>query len=34
VCTIERIMTAENPDWRQHCLPGGERDRLIGEGRR
>jgi len=22
LCTIERIMTAENPDWRQHCLPG------------
>ena len=21
LCTIERIMTAENPDWRQHCLP-------------
>ena len=34
VCTIERIMTAEDPDWRQNCLPGGERDRLIGEGRR
>ncbi len=24
VCTIERIMTAENPQWRQHCLPGSE----------
>jgi phage shock protein B len=22
VCTIERIMTAENPNWRQQCLPG------------
>src|SRR5215210_7237879 len=22
LCTIERIMTAENPDWRQQCLPG------------
>ena len=25
LCTIERIMTAENPDWRQQCLPGRER---------
>lgn len=22
LCTIERIMTAENPDWRKDCLPG------------
>ncbi len=21
MCTIERIMTAENPEWRQSCLP-------------
>jgi len=21
MCTIERIMTAENPEWRQACLP-------------
>lgn len=21
ICTIERIMTAENPNWRQNCLP-------------
>ena len=21
LCTIERIMTAENPAWRQSCLP-------------
>lgn len=21
LCTIERIMNAENPDWRQQCLP-------------
>jgi phage shock protein B len=21
LCTIERIMNAENPDWRQACLP-------------
>lgn len=23
LCSIERIMTAENPDWRKNCLPGG-----------
>ena len=23
LCSIERIMTAENPEWRQNCLPGG-----------
>ena len=22
LCSIERIMTAENPSWRQNCLPG------------
>jgi phage shock protein B len=34
VCTIERIMTAENPDWRQHCLPERDGGRsLIGERR-
>ncbi len=22
LCSIERIMTAENPDWRQTCLAG------------
>jgi phage shock protein B len=35
LCTIERIMTAENPDWRQQCLPGRERDesrRLLVDG--
>jgi phage shock protein B len=21
ICSIERIMTAENPNWRQQCLP-------------
>jgi phage shock protein B len=21
LCTIERIMNAENPDWQQACLP-------------
>ena len=30
LCTIERIMTAENPDWRQQCLPdSGNRQRLL-----
>ena len=22
MCSIERIMSAEDPEWRQHCLPG------------
>ena len=26
LCTIERIMTAENPNWRQQCLPGRDAD--------
>ena len=31
LCTIERIMTAENPNWRQQCLPGrgDEVERLL-----
>ena len=29
LCTIERIMTAENPDWRQQCLPGREDTRRM-----
>ena len=34
LCSIERIMTAENPDWRQNCLPGassgiGRESRLL-----
>ena len=29
LCTIERIMTAENPDWRQQCLPEQRRERLL-----
>jgi phage shock protein B len=30
LCTIERIMTAENPDWRQQCLPGrASSERLL-----
>ena len=32
LCTIERIMTAENPDWRQQCLPGREDRRLLADG--
>jgi len=27
--TIERIMTAENPNWRQQCLPGREHDQRL-----
>lgn len=35
VCTIERIMTAENPNWRQQCLPGRDRDdRILPQGDR
>ena len=31
--TIERIMTAENPNWRQQCLPGrDDRQRLLADG--
>ncbi|QNN65931.1 envelope stress response membrane protein PspB [Sphingomonas rhizophila] len=31
LCSIERIMTAENPDWRRQCLPPEEnyRERLL-----
>ena len=25
LCSIERIMTAENPNWRQQCLPESPR---------
>lgn len=35
LCTIERIMTAENPNWRQQCLPGRDLDeshRLLADG--
>jgi len=31
LCTIERIMTAENPNWRQSCLPE-QRQRLLSDG--
>ena len=27
--TIERIMTAENPNWRQNALPNSDRQRLL-----
>ncbi|WP_309612124.1 envelope stress response membrane protein PspB [Sphingomonas sp.] len=32
LCSIERIMTAENPNWKQQCLPE-ERpsQRLLGD---
>jgi phage shock protein B len=32
LCTIERIMTAENPDWRQNCLPEQRSQRLLIDG--
>ena len=31
MCSIERIMTAENPNWRQQCLP--EPSRLLDTDR-
>ena len=32
MCTIERIMDAENPQWRQQCLPGrSTSQRLLTE---
>ena len=36
LCTIERIMTAENPNWRQQCLPSrsAEVERLLPTGDR
>jgi len=33
LCTIERIMTAENPTWRQQCLPENDRQRLLSDGK-
>jgi phage shock protein B len=30
--TIERIMTAENPNWRQQVLPEQRRERLLTDG--
>ena len=34
LCTIERIMTAENPNWRQNCVPDqrNESQRLLADG--
>ena len=33
LCTIERIMTAENPQWRQQCLPDRDpRQRMLSDG--
>ena len=33
LCTIERIMTAENPDWRQNCVTDRtEARRLLADG--
>ena len=33
LCTIERIMTAENPQWRQQCMPGRDTSqRLLADG--
>ena len=33
LCSIERIMTAENPNWRQQCLPGrSESQRMLADG--
>ena len=29
--TIERIMTAENPNWRQSALPDSSRQRLLSD---
>ena len=40
LCTIERIMNAENPDWRQSCLPSPDteisalRERIGARGER
>ena len=33
LCSIERIMTAENPNWRQQCLPGRTEDSRLLAGR-
>src|SRR2546423_9155882 len=32
LCTIERIMTAENPNWRQQSLPGRDETRRLLAG--
>ena len=33
LCSIERIMTAENPDWRQSCLPNATPSGIGGASR-
>ena len=33
LCSIARIMTAENPTWRQQCLPDNDRQRLLSDGK-
>jgi phage shock protein B len=33
LCSIERIMTAENPAWRQQCLPDNDRQRMLSDGK-
>src|SRR5947209_20544647 len=33
LCTIDRIMTAENPNWPQQCVPGrGANQCLLADG--
>jgi phage shock protein B len=33
LCTIERIMTAENPNWRQNCVTDrSDTQRLLADG--
>lgn len=32
LCTIERIMTADNPNWRQECLPEASRTPRLANG--
>ena len=32
VCSIERIMTAENPEWRKQCLAADDRQGLLSDG--
>ncbi len=31
LCSIERIMTAEDPNWRQNCLPESSRQRMLSD---
>jgi phage shock protein B len=32
LCSIERIMAAEDPNWRQNCLPEQRTQRLLIDG--